>query len=144
MNDMFSVGASEVRKDWSRIIDSVVREKPAFIKRTRDYMMLCTTDMIYELVSSIKYVANKYVEDDGTITLSMKSLDITANGDTEAAAKSALVGSLIEYAEEFYEEFELYSKAPNRRSHLPYVVKALTAKTPKDLEDAVVCQDGEN
>lgn len=144
MNDMFSVGASEVRKDWSRVIDSVVREKPAFIKRTRDYMMLCTTDMIYELVSSIKYVANKYVEDDGTITLSMKSLDITANGDTEAAAKSALVGSLIEYAEEFYEEFELYSKAPNRRSHLPYVVKALTAKTPKDLEDAVVCQDGEN
>ncbi len=144
MNDMFSVGASEVRKDWSRIIDSVVREKPAFIKRTRDYMMLCTTDMIYELVSSIKYVANKYVEDDGTITLSMKSLDITANGDTEAAAKSALVGSLIEYAEEFYEEFELYSKAPNRRSHLPYVVKALTAKTPKDLEAAVVCQDGEN
>nr|DAR47098.1 MAG TPA: antitoxin [Caudoviricetes sp.] len=141
---MFSVGASEVRKDWSRIIDSVVREKPAFIKRTRDYMMLCTTDMIYELVSSIKYVANKYVEDDGTITLSMKSLDITANGDTEAAAKSALVGSLIEYAEEFYEEFELYSKAPNRRSHLPYVVKALTAKTPKDLEAAVVCQDGEN
>lgn len=144
MNDMFSVGASEVRKDWSRVIDSVVREKPAFIKRTRDYMMLCTTDMIYELVSSIKYVANKYVEDDGTITLSMKSLDIAANGDTEAAAKSALVESLIEYAEEFYEEFELYSKAPNRRSHLPYVVKALTAKTPKDLEDAVVCQDGEN
>ena len=143
MNDMFSVGASEVRKDWSRVIDSVVREKPAFIKRTRDYMMLCTTDMIYELVSSIKYVANKYVEDDGTITLSMKSLDIAANGDTEAAAKSALVESLIEYAEEFY-EFELYSKAPNRRSHLPYVVKALTAKTPKDLEDAVVCQDGEN
>lgn len=144
MNDMLTIGASEVRKDWSRVIDSVVRERPAFIKRTHDYMMLCTTDMICELVSGIKYVANKYVEDDGTITLSMKSLDIVANGATETAAKSALVGSLIEYAEEFYEEFELYSKAPNRRSHLPYVVKALTAKTPKDLEAAVVCQDGEN
>ena len=32
--------ATEVRKDWSLFFDKAVREKPVFIKRTRDSAIL--------------------------------------------------------------------------------------------------------
>ena len=41
---MFALSASDVRKDWSRVIDSVIHIRPAFIKRTRDHMVLCSND----------------------------------------------------------------------------------------------------
>lgn len=90
-----------------------------------------------------KCAARMFVECDRTITLSLKSLDIAVNGDTEAAAKSALAKSLIEYAGEFWEEFELYSKVSNRREHLPYVIMALTASILENLESTIICQPGE-
>lgn len=142
MNDMLTISSSDVRKDWSSVLDSVVRERPAFIKRIRDYMMLCTTDMVYELVSGVKFMATKYTEADGSVTLSLDDLDIVVNGRNTEEAKSSLINDIVEYAEEYYQEFDRYSNSTNRRSHLPYVIKALTAKTPRELEDAIVCQDG--
>lgn len=139
---MIAMNATDVRKDWSSVLDSVVRHKPVFIRRTRDRMMLCSTDTVSQLVSDVVFVAEKFVEDDGSITLSLDTLDIVSNGCDLSTAKSALVNNILEYAEEYYQEFELYSRAPNRKSHLPYVMKALTAKTPEELEDAVVCQNG--
>lgn len=141
---MIAMNATDVRKDWSSVLDSVVRHKPVFIRRTRDHMMLCSTDTVSQLVCNVTFAANQYVEDDGSITLSLEALDIISHGDDLSAAKTALVNDILEYAEEYYKEFELYSRAPNRKAHLPYVMKALTAKTPKELEEAVVCQSGKS
>ena len=125
-------------------MDSVIRNKPAFVKRNRDYMMLCTTDTISQLVSGVKYMANQFEEKDGGITLSLIDMDIVSYGADLQSAKESLVQDIIEYAEDYYSNFELYVNSPNRKAHLPYVMKALTAKTPKELEDAVVCQTGKN
>ena len=40
MRDMLTLNATDVRKEWSTVIDNTIREKPQFIRRTRDYMML--------------------------------------------------------------------------------------------------------
>lgn len=88
--------------------------------------------------------ARRYDESDGSVTLSLEAMDIVSNGEDLEAAKKALVSDIVEYAEEYYNEFERYSHAPNRKNHLPYVMKALTAETPEELEDAVVCQNGKN
>lgn len=37
---MLAMNSTDVRKDWSRVVDSVVRDKPTIIKRTRDRMWL--------------------------------------------------------------------------------------------------------
>ena len=34
------MNATDVRKEWSTIVDSAVRVKPQFFKRTRDYCFL--------------------------------------------------------------------------------------------------------
>ena len=143
MKDMFAISSSDVRKDWSSIMDLAIREKPVFIKRTRDYMMLATIDTISELVSDLKFVVNIYHENDGSVTLYLNELDIVVNSNDISSAKSNLVKDIIEYAEEYYKDFARYSNSPNRRSHLPYVIKALTAKSPKELENALTCPNGE-
>ena len=42
------------------------------------------------------------------------------------------------------DEYQLYSKAPNRKGHVPYVFKALITDDPKKLGEDIVCQDGKN
>lgn len=139
---MFAISASDVRKDWSRVIDSVIRERPAFIKRTRDNVVLCSVDTVQQLVRDTPIVATQYVEDDGSVTLSMDDIDIAVCETDLSAAKRALVRELVEYAEEYYTEYELYSRSPNRKNHLPLVMKVLTAKSKKELEDLVECRVG--
>lgn len=141
---MFTICSSNVRKDWSGVMDSVIRKKPAFIRRTRDCMMLSSIDTIYELVSSIRYIADEYREDDGTVTLSLCDMDIVANGPDIASVKKLLVQNIMEYAEEYYSSYELYYASPNRKAHLPYIIKALTAKDPDELEEAVLCRPGKS
>lgn len=144
MNDMLTISATEVRKDWSRVLDSVARRRPAFIRRTRDHMVLTSTETLSTLLDTIQYTAFIIPENDGSITLSLDSMDIVVNGATLDAAKTQLAQDIIEYAEEYYADYEEYSKSPNRKAHLPYVMKALIAESPKELEDAIVCRNGKN
>ena len=139
---MLTIPSSDVRKEWSSVMDTVIREKPVFIKRTRDHMMLSDTGTIWQLISGVKFIADMYREDDGSVTLSARDMDIVVNGADEAAARKALVRDITEYAEEYYQDFERYSAAPNRQGHLPYVIKALVARSPEELEGEVVCRTG--
>ena len=139
---MLTIPSSDVRKEWSSVMDTVIREKPVFIKRTRDHMMLSDTGTIWQLISGVKFIADMYREDDGSVTLSARDMDIAVNGADEAAARKALVRDITEYAEEYYQDFERYSAAPNRQGHLPYVIKALVARSPEELEGEVVCRNG--
>ena len=139
---MLTINSSDVRKEWSSVMDKVIREKPVFIKRTRDSMMLSATETIWQLISGVKFTADVYREADGSVTLSARDMDIVVNGTDEAAARKALVRDIMEYAEEYYQEFDQYYYAPNRRGHLPYVIKALVAQSPEELEGEVVCQAG--
>ncbi len=50
----------------------------------------------------------------------------------------------MEYAMEYYDEYQLYSKSPKRKGHVPYVFKALITDDPKKLGEDIVCQDGKN
>lgn len=140
---MQTLHSSDVRREWSSVMDSVIREKPVFIQRTRDCMMLSTTELISQLVANVMFAADAYPEQDGGITLSLRDMDIAVHADSLDAAKTELVHAITEYAEEYYQNFAQYFASPNRRAHLPYIIKALTAGTPKELEDAIVCQAGE-
>lgn len=142
MNDMIVMNSADVRQEWSSVMDTAIRRKPVFVKRTRDYMMLADTGLIARLLDGVKFYADEYSEDDGSVTLALRDMDIAVNGADGAEARSALVSAILEYAEEYYDNFELYSASPNRAPHLPYVIKALAASSPKELEASIVCRAG--
>lgn len=52
-------------------------------------------------------------------------LDLATQGETPDEAVADLIDMVIEYAEEYQAEFDLYSRSPNRASHWPYLEKVL-------------------
>ena len=68
---MLAMNSTDVRKDWSREVDSVVRDKPTIIKRTRDRMWLSNLDTMSDILEAYQFTAARYTEDDGSVTLSL-------------------------------------------------------------------------
>jgi len=141
---MMTLKATDVRKEWSSVLDSAIRNKPQFIKRTRDYVVLSDIETFKDLLEPYKFSAKKYTEDDGSITLSLNEIDLIENGKTEEEAKNKLASAIIEYSEEFYNEYDYWKNAPNRKEHIPFVLKSLIIDDTDKIMELIECQDGEN
>ena len=147
--------ATTVRKEWSAVCDSVVHEKPKFIKRTRDKMWFSNwgywgsnasgrLETISELLEVYHFSTMKYIEDDGTVTLSLNEIDLVENGKDEQEARLNMGKAILEYALDYYNEYEMYSHSSNRKKHIPYIFKALIIDSPEKIGDILQCQDGKN
>lgn len=135
------LNATEVRKNWSVTLDKVAHEKPAYVKRTHDNVAIVSVATLNLMLSGYHYYADKFKEKDGSITLSAVDLDIVVNDVNEEAARKRLAEYIKEYAEEFYSEYEVWSNAPNRRAHIPYIFKALSL-SESAIEEDIICRDG--
>ena len=144
MIDMLMEQATAVRKEWSAVCDSVIHDKPKFIKRTRDKMWFSNLEIMEVILSAYHFTATKFVEDDQTVTLSLNEIDLIENGNDENEARLKLGNSILEYSMEYYNEYETYSHSPNRREHIPYIFKALIIDDPKEIGEMLQCQDGRN
>ena len=141
---MFTINATDVRRDWSLVIDDVVRKKPKFIKRTRDYMILSDLNLFENILGVYEFTAQRFTEDNGSVTLSLNEIVLIENAPTESEAKLELAQAILEYAQDYYNEFDLWSAAPNRKSHIPYVLKALIIDNAQKIGDSIQCQPGKN
>ena len=140
---MLTMNATDVRKNWSEVSESVIREKPQFIKKTRDYMMLSNMEFMNVLLSGYQFTAVKYVESDGSVTLSLNEIDLVENADSEEEAIKAMSASILEYAVDFYKDFNFWSSANNKKSEIPYVFKALILDDVAKIGECIQCQVGE-
>ncbi len=141
---MNTVSATEARKEWSFVIDSVMRDKPTKISRTRDELWLSSVEVMKEILAGYSFSAQKFIEPDMSVTLSLNEIDIIEHGKNESDAKLALARAILEYAESFYEDFAYYSRAKNRKGHIPYIFKALLIGDDVQLGDEITCLDGRN
>ncbi len=144
MIDMVAINATDVRKDWSSVVDGVIREKPTFIKRTRDRMWLSNIETMKDILMGYQFTVEKYNEEDDSVTLALVEIDLVENAKTEEEARIRMANSILEYANEFYQNYAYYSKAPNRKPHIPYVFKALIMDDVQELRDSIVCHAGKN
>ena len=134
--------ATAIRKEWSRACDTATHQKPLFIKRTRDKLWLSNLETIADILAAYQFTAQLFPEPDGTVTLSLNELDLVENGETEADTRNKLGNSILEYALEYYENYALYSHTPNRKKHIPYVIKALIIDDAVSIGRSILCQDG--
>lgn len=141
--NMVSVNATDVRKNWSTYLDNV-RNKPVFIKRTHDFSALMDIKSLKLALSYVPITYSKVTDKDGSIVISSNDMDVVSEGKNEQEALSNFVCDLIEYAKDFYDEFEFWSSAPNRANHIPMVLKILTADNSQEVEDMLICQNGQN
>ncbi len=141
---MLIMNATDVRKDWSAVIDNVVRIKPQFFKRTRDCLMLTDVRFLLTMLSAYQFTATIYKEEDNTVTISLNEIDLVENAETEELAKQQLAESIMEYAEDYYDDFAYWSSASNRVEHVPYVIKALILNDAQQIGEQIVCQSGKS
>jgi len=139
---MITINATNARNDWSSVLDSVVREKPKLIKRTRDYVFFSNISVIESFLSEYRFSAEEFIEDDGSVTISLNEIDLVENGIDEKDAKHKLANAILEYAEDFYREFSLWANAPNRKSHIPYIFKALIINDAAKIGGLIQCRRG--
>ncbi len=137
------LSATDVRKNWSVTLDKAIHEKPVYIKRTRDNLAIINIDTMKEALYGYRFTFRKYVEKDNSVTLSADKLDIVVNDKDEYLAEIALARDIKEYAEDFYDNYAVWSVAPNRKAHIPYILKALMLDE-EAIREELTCQDGRN
>ena len=144
MIEMLMEKATTVRKEWSAVCDSVIHNKPKFIKRTRDKMWLSNLETVSEILEAYQFTAKKFIEEDNSVTLSLNEMDLVENGKDEQEARLNLANAILEYSMEYYNEYEMYSHSPNRKKHIPYIFKALIIDNSEKIGEIIQCQDGKN
>ncbi len=133
--------STDVRNNFSSTMDKAIYERPQFIKRTRDHAVLLSTDILSFVLSGMLLHYSVAKEKDGSFVLSCTEIDdIIASGKTEDDAKEDMADQLQEYTDEYYEEFALYSRAPNRKDHLPYVLKILSLRSKDKIKEMLYAE----
>ena len=138
---MHAINATTARNEWSSVVESVIREKPVFIKRTRDYLFFSDMRVLENLLSAYSFHAETLIEDDGSVTLSLAEIDLTENAPDMKSAKSKLAGAILEYSKDYYDEFSYWSRG-NRAFHIPYVFKTLILNDVDKIGDLIKCHRG--
>ena len=141
MVSMLMEQATTVRKEWSAVCDSVIHEKPKFIRRTRDKMWFSNLETMVEILEAYQFTAVRYRESDGSVTLSLNEIDLVENGKDEQEARLSLAKAILEYSLDYYNEYEVYSHSPNRKKHIPYIFKALIMDSPERIGEILQCRD---
>ena len=138
---MLAINATKARNEWSSVIESVIREKPAFIKKTRDYLFLSDIGVLEKILSAYSFNAKIMTEDDGSVTLSLDEIPLTENAPDLPGAVSALSCTILEYSEDFYNDFAYWSRG-NGKSHIPYVLKAMIVNDINKIGEMIKCRRG--
>ncbi len=137
------LNASDVRQHWSQFNDDVVREGPRFVKRNRDEWAALSSEHLKAAFATFIFEATIIQEDDGTCTASLVDFDIVENSDTEEEALELVADELIEYANEYQDNFNLYFHSPNRHDQFPYIMNVLVQENQEDVKGLIKCLAGE-
>lgn len=121
-----ALSATEVRANFGQFIDNVVRRKPQIIKRNRDTIIAFSQDYLKEVLSAYELTFEYEQDEDGIYAGSIEQIpDILGEGKNIEELRNDLAYQLIDYAQEYYDDFERYHNYPNRRDHVNYVFRIL-------------------
>ena len=121
------LNATDVRREWSKFIDDVKWVKPALIKRNRDIIAVLSIDLIEFILKEYRLTVDVRQEEDGSYTGILKEIDLMANAADIESLELELARELIEYSEEYINEFGLYYNSPNRKNHFAYIYRTMLA-----------------
>lgn len=125
MQDLLS--ATQVRNEFSQFVDTVIHVKPQAVKRNRDVFWSISQKITTELLAGYSLAIEYEQEEDGSFSGSLLPLnDIVCYGDSFETMLEDGAVQLVEYAQDYYEDFSRYYNSPNRRAHLPYILNVLS------------------
>jgi hypothetical protein len=142
MNVLTEYPFSQARQELTAVIDQVQRCSPVMIrarKRSEEPAVIMSKSLITGLLNlptePLTVTPRFASEDDGSVTLVLNPLEIVCNGSTRADAIKGAIRDAIEYASEYLapENVQLYLRSPNRRNHLPLVLRIGLCETDAEV-----------
>jgi len=140
---MLVMSATKVRNEWSAVVDTVIRDKPMLIKRTRDYMFLSDVGFLNELLTAYVFHAQVFTEDDGSTTISLDEIDLIENSASEQEALLKLAEAIYEYSKDYYNDYSYWARG-DRKAHMPYVIKSLLLDDVEKIGGLIQCRHGKS
>lgn len=134
---MQTIPATDIRKNFSSAIDTAVREKPVAFQRNRDKLMLFSNAQVLGLLKDCSLKPVFISEEDGSITATLDGFDLVINAANQEEATTKLAEELIEYALEYYDQFQLYFSSNNRKQHFPYILRVLLAEDLDEVKELI-------
>jgi antitoxin YefM len=130
-----AINSSEVRKNFSEFIDNAVHKRPQVIVRNRDHIIAMNTDHLAVALKDLKMTAHVIQDEDNHYITTLDEIDdLIGYGEDPERSLYDLSVQLIEYAQEYMtDSFITYFNAPNRRGHLPYVLKIMLYESPEQI-----------
>ena len=127
------LNASEVRSDFSSFVDKVVRERPMVFKRNRDHVLSMSIEQAGSLLETYRFKSIFIPEEDGSITITLEDFDLFANAADHEQAVLKMAEELIEYSQDYFDQFALYFNSTNRKKHFPYIMKVVLAEGVQEV-----------
>lgn len=115
-------------------------EKIFQTQETNDNIITLSTSMLKIFFDSLNFSVSFMTENDDSITGIIEELDLIENAPSKDECLMLLILAMKNYAQDFYNEFNLWSSAPNRKKHIPYVLKILSS-SDEELKESIQCQN---
>jgi len=96
--------------------------------------------MLWRL-AAYSFHAETLIEEDGSVTISLDEIELVENASDVPGAVSKLAHAILEYSEDYYKEFAYWSRG-DRKSHIPYVFKALILNDVDKIGGLIKCRRG--
>ena len=100
-------------------------------------------DVLADVLETYKFTADRYIEDNGSVTLCLNEIDLAVNAGSEEEAIEKMSADILEYAGDYYNFFDRWYASDNRRGHLPYVIKAIMLNDTEKIGGIITCRPGE-
>jgi Antitoxin of toxin-antitoxin, RelE / RelB, TA system len=117
--------------------EAVQRHRPVKIDRgARESGVLFGAEEARALVANCEFHPEVYREEEA-VSIWLPEFALYGRGASFSTARDDLIAEVRNYVEEYLDEVELYSRAPNRASHFPFVIRAWLSDASDELVDVL-------
>lgn len=130
------LNANDIMNDFGSFVDKVIIEKPIVFKQNQNYVLSISRELVMSVFAD-KAFSPLFTEEEGIITATLKDFDFVVQGRSRDEVMTKLTVELIDYTQDYFNDFQLYYYSPNRQKHFPYIIKVLMSDSFKQVEDLI-------
>ncbi|MCI3922951.1 hypothetical protein MO973_22270 [Paenibacillus sp. TRM 82003] len=133
---------STARREFTSVVDRVQNYAPIAIsprKASEQHTILLKEELMLEVLSRLTFDLRLRDKTEDAVSYWLSSLNMYGYGATEEEALDSLVEDILLYVEDYYENPVLFYNTPNRRAHIPYILKvSFTCNNAEDVKQMLL------
>lgn len=140
MSMLLELDFSHARQQLSEVYERVfVGLMPVLIRRRgKQEVLVIRRDLLQDnLLAAYQFRPEVMEEEDGSVTIALDELDWAVNAATREEAVAQLVSDVKDYAHRYMEQAQIFINAPNRREHLPWVMRILLCESDNAIQEVL-------